>query len=186
MDQLVEVHIEALNASNSSPGNFVVVLSETEGQRKLALTIGATEAQVIALVLEDIVPERPLTHDLLKNVIESLNARLEKVVIDHVLDTVFIARLVLAQRDSELNIDCRSSDALALALRFQCPILLNEHLFADYHMPEITGKLFTEKRGNLDQYSLEELEELLSKVLFKEDYESAEIIKKHIARKSNP
>lgn len=152
----------------------------------MAITIGAYEAQVIAMTLEGIIPKRPLTHDLLKNVIEGLGAKLLQVTIDQVVEDVFKAQLhLILNGDSQLQVDCRCSDALALALRSACPILIREELFVSHPIPAFSGKRFTNNRGNLDQFSLEELQSLLEDVLLKEDYESAEIIKKFIALKSS-
>jgi bifunctional DNase/RNase len=181
----IELTISALNASNTSTGNFVMVLQDTEGIHKLPIIIGLQEAQAIAVALEQMHPVRPLTHDLLLNTIALLNARLEYVKICAVENGVYISVIVL--KDSSQNIieiDSRTSDAVALAIRQHCSIFISEDLLTQMAISEpLEGKIFSDKRGQLEQYSLNELYDILANLLEKEDYESATIVRDIISKK---
>ncbi len=114
---------------NEKRGEQMVVLREKQGKRTLPIIIGIPEASAIKLRISGIQPPRPMTHDLLKNTIEQLGARLNKVIIDKLKENTFYAKLVLQGRDSkEIVIDARPSDSIALALRAGCPIFASEDL----------------------------------------------------------
>ena len=180
----IEVQIVALSDSLSSPGNYVLILEETEGERRIPVIIGALEAQAIAIALERMEPARPLTHDLFKNVLEQLNFKLSSVVIQRLEKQVFYATLEgLDAAGNHHSIDSRTSDAVALAIRFAVPIYTNESVISIVgDLAESKSETFSGKRSYSD-YSVEELEALLAKVLEKEDYESATKIRDAIARK---
>jgi bifunctional DNase/RNase len=181
----IELSICALNASTTSAGNFVMVLQEINSTRRLPIIIGLQEAQAIAVALEQMQPIRPLTHDLFLNTIGLLNANLEHVKICGIKDGTFISVIVV--RDSNQNlieIDSRTSDAIALAIRQKCSIFINDNLLTEMVINEpVEGKIFSDKRGQLDQYSLEELYDILTNLLEKEDYESASIVRDIISKK---
>lgn len=109
-------------------GDYTLVFEETEGTRYLVMGIGSAEAVSIAIALEDVDFGRPLTHDLLVRIILALGGELERVIIDDLHDEAFYARLELVQGDQSLPIDCRPSDATALALRFNAPIFATDQL----------------------------------------------------------
>lgn len=182
----VELHISALNTSTTSQGNFVMLLQDVEGSRKLPILIGLQEAQSIAVALEQMQPLRPLTHDLFLRTLESLHASLVCVRITDVQNNIFMAVLVIKNAQLEfIEIDSRCSDAIALAIRQQCPILIPEVLLNERAVLESgQGKIFSEKRGQLEQYSLLELYDMLDNLLKKEDYESATIVRDIIAKKT--
>ena len=181
----VELNISALNASTSSAGNFVMVLQEINSTRRLPIIIGLQEAQSIAVALEQMQPVRPLTHDLFLNTIQLLNAHLEYVKICSLKDSTFISVIVIKDSNQKLiEIDSRTSDAIALAIRQKCPIFISENLLAELAVGEPEeGKIFSHKRGQLEQYTLEELYDILSKLLEKEDYESASTVRDIISKK---
>ena len=182
----IALNIIALSASESQQGNYVLVLEEVKGFRRLPIIIGPFEAQAIAIALEKMNPVRPLTHDLMCKVLEAGRLELKEVDIHQLVGNTFHARLVCREkRDGQtLHIDARASDAVALAVRTGCPIFTNEQVMeAAAIVLDNPSKAFTQKRGKLEDYSLEELERLLQRVLEKEDYESAARIRNAIRRK---
>lgn len=185
MMQKTEVQIVALSNSESAPGNFSLVLEETGGKRRLVIIIGAYEAQSIAIYFERMQMLRPITHDLMKNVIVALDGKLKEVFIHSIEDGVFHASLkIITQTGEEKNIDARASDALALAIRFDSSIFVPEELLEQVAVQPVTDRS-SMLRGSLAEYSLQELESLLQDVLAKEDYESAGRIRDMIARRMN-
>ena len=181
----VELNIIALANSESSQGNFALVLEELKGFRRLPIIIGAFEAQAIAVSLENMKPNRPLTHDLFKNTLELSGILLTEVIISELVAGVFHALLIGKKEDgTPLRVDARSSDAIALAVRFGCPIYTTETIMQQAGVVlDSPSKAFTNKRGSLSEYSLEELQQLLEQVLAKEDYESASKIRDAIKGK---
>ena len=183
----IELNIIALANSESSKGNFVIILEENSGFRRLPIIIGTLEAQAIAIFLEKMQPNRPLTHDLFKSTLDLLDVSIKEVLIHKLEDGVFYANLVGKKADgSTLEIDARSSDAIALAVRFACPIYTTEAILNEAGIIlDSPSQSFSNKRGSLSEYSLEELNKLLTQVLAKEDYESASKIRDAIRKKSD-
>lgn len=181
----IELNISALNASTTSAGNFVMVLQEVNSNKRLPIIIGLQEAQSIAVALEQMQPVRPLTHDLFLNTITLLNASLEHVKICSIKDGTYISVIVIKDiNQNMLEIDSRTSDAIALAIRQKCSIYISEDLLEKMAVGEpAEGKIFSDKRGQLEQYSLEELYDILSNLLEKEDYESASTVRDIISKK---
>ncbi len=181
----IELNIIALAQSESSKDNFVIILEEQKGFRRLPITIGAFEAQAIAVSLERMRPNRPLTHDLFKNTLEAAEIKLTEVIITSLEGGVFHASLIGTKADgSPLQVDARSSDAIAMAIRFDCPIFTTEAIMDEAGVAlDSPSKAFTNKRGSFSEYSLQELEQLLKQVLAKEDYESATKIRDAIENK---
>jgi len=188
--QKIELQIIALANSESHPGNFAIILEESEGNRRLPIIIGAFEAQAIAVALERMQPNRPLTHDLFKNVMIELGTEIEEIIISKLQEGVFYATLLCKQADGEiLEVDSRTSDAIALAVRFGCPIFTVEEVLSVAGVRvDKSGedtKETKEKAKNLEQQSLEELRDLLNKSLAKEDYERAAKIRDLIKQREN-
>ena len=181
----VELNIIALANSESSQGNYALILEELKGFRRLPIIIGGFEAQAIAISLEKMQPNRPLTHDLFKNTLEISGISISEVIISELVGGAFHALLIGKKADgSPLQVDARSSDAIAIAVRFGCPIFTTEAIMAEAGIIlDSPSKAFTNKRGSLSEYSLEELEQMLAQVLAKEDYESASKIRDAIKRK---
>lgn len=179
------MNIIALASSESHPGNFALILEEQVGFRRLPIVIGPFEAQAIAVSLEKMQPSRPLTHDLFKNTLDQAGIILTEVVISDLVEGAFHATLVGKKANGDpLEIDARSSDAVAMAVRFGCPIYTTESILQSAGIVlDSPSKAFTNKRGKLADYSLEELERLLEQVLAKEDYESASRIRDAISKK---
>lgn len=122
---MIEVKVVKLgiNVNSKMP---VIILKEKEGQKSLPIWIGLFEAQAIAFALEKVKPPRPLTHDLVKLLIEKLDGKLDRVVISDVINNTYYARLFIQRNRENLQVDSRPSDAIALALRFKAPIFINE------------------------------------------------------------
>ena len=124
----VELEIIALSHSVTQSHSYAVVLGEVAGQRRLPIVIGGFEAQSIAVALEKMSPSRPLTHDLIKNICEAFDLSIKEVIINNLLDGIFYAKLICVEGKKEYEIDSRTSDALALAVRFSCPIYTYEFI----------------------------------------------------------
>ncbi len=195
----IELDIVALSHSVTLSHNYAVVLGEQHGSRRLPIVIGGFEAQAIAVAMERMTPNRPLTHDLLKSTMETFAIDLKEVVINNLLDGIFYARLVCEREGEIYEIDSRTSDALAMAVRYSCPIYTYEFILdaAGVAMggqegapaeageeAEATAKPRQRAKGvSLGTYSIEELNQLLDEVLGKEDYEQAAKIRDEINRR---
>lgn len=198
----IELEIVALSHSITQSHSYAVVLGEINGIRKLPIVIGGFEAQAIAVALEKMNPTRPLTHDLIKSLSQSFNIEIKEIIINNLLDGIFYAQLICKRGSEVVEIDSRTSDAIALAVRFDCPIYTYEFILdsAGLVMDE-TGKeeklditeLKAEKQpvntgistNDLEKYSVSELEKLLQSLLEKEDYEQAIFVRDQIAKKKS-
>jgi bifunctional DNase/RNase len=196
----IELEIVALSHSITQTHSYAVVLGEVNGLRRLPIVIGGFEAQAIAVALENMKPSRPLTHDLMKNFMNAFAIDLIEVVINDLQEGIFYSKLVCYSEHDTVEIDTRTSDALALAVRFGCPIYTYENILENAGiMMEDTGK---EKQTpaienqsvpresvvseDLRNMSLEELQALLNEVLESEDYIRAIAIRDEInSRKRN-
>ena len=191
------IRVEVTNAFMLNRGNdFVILLRSPEDRRALPIAIGHLEAQSIAIKLNDIEFPRPLTHDLLKSVLETLGCRLVQVEVCDLRDDTFFAKLILQDRDTRRAIDSRPSDAIALALRFGAPILVEEKVMEQagvaftedqegmMGMPEETPSSETEKQ---DLSPLEQLQKKLDVAVKEERYEDAAQLRDEIknTRQSN-
>jgi bifunctional DNase/RNase len=191
MADKIELTVIGLANSDMQAGSYAVILEEHSGSRRLPIIIGGAEAQAIATVLENVTPSRPGTHDLFKNTLTTMNMGVTEIVISDLVDGVFYANLTLLANGKQLDIDSRSSDAIAMALRFDCPIYTYDFILDEAGIvmeeesrePRPDKKASEEKKTALRDYSISELNNLLGKVLEKEDYESAAKIRDEIARK---
>ena len=184
----IELEIVALSHSITQSNSYAVVLGEVNGLRRLPIVIGGFEAQAIAVALEKMKPTRPLTHDLMKNFMLAFNVELHEVIISDLQEGIFYSKLLCSNEVDTVEIDSRTSDALALAVRFGCPIYIYENIFdiAGVDNPE---KIINEEKSvapistgheDLKQLDLEELDKLLNEVLENEDYIRAIAIRDEI------
>lgn len=189
----IELEIVALSHSITQTHSYAVVLGEINGLRRLPIVIGGFEAQAIAVALERMSPSRPLTHDLMKNFMMAFNVELHEVVINDLQEGIFYSKLVCSSTNDTVDIDSRTSDALALAVRFGCPIFTYDSildqagiLMEDDGKPKPAAAVTSESGSsdNLKTLSLEELEGLLAEVLEHEDYIRAIAIRDEIKRRS--
>lgn len=191
----IELDIVALSHSVTQSHNYAVVLGEKNGKRRLPIVIGGFEAQAIAVAMERMTPNRPLTHDLFKKTLQTFGIELKEVLINNLLDGIFYARLVCDQNGEEVEIDSRTSDALALAVRFKCPIFTFEFILeaAGVVLEEEEGAETATEAGEeegaeegdrpLDQYNAAALEKLLQEALAQENYERAAEIRDELNRR---
>ena len=192
--QKVELEIVALSHSITQSNSYAVILGEVGGARRLPIVIGGFEAQAIAVALENMHPSRPLTHDLMKNFMTSFDIALQEVYICDLQEGIFYSKLVCFTANDTIEIDSRTSDALALAVRFGCPIYVYSHILEQAGLENETGeKLKTTtaaitsnvNAGNdLSSMSIAELNALLNEVLEQEDYIRAIDIRDEIAKRN--
>lgn len=189
--QKVELTLLRLTFRHHNAGAYVLMLSEIRGPRRLPIIIGSGEAQAIAIKLEDIRPARPLTHDLFKNFCDQLGVILKEVVINDLAEGVFYAKLVLEQNGKIVEVDARTSDSIALALRFNCPIYTYEFILgaAGVHMEEgedgdhLLAAEVPPKEKDIHTATQEELTEMLQAALESEDYEGATKLRDEMNRR---
>jgi len=191
----IELEIVALSHSMTQSHNYAVVLGETRGQRRLPIVIGSFEAQAIAVAMERMSPNRPLTHDLFKNTLDTFNITLKEVIINNLLDGIFYARLVCARDGDNYEIDSRTSDAIAMAVRFGCPIytydfileaagvMLEDHDDEGGSIENTAASSNTFDQDAIENYPLDALHRKLQEVLESEDYETAAKIRDEIKRR---
>jgi len=189
----IELEIVALSHSITQTHSYAVVLGEVNGLRRLPIVIGGFEAQAIAVALEKMQPSRPLTHDLMKNFMNAFGVELNEIIINDLQEGIFFSKLVCSTENDTVEIDSRTSDALALAVRFGCPIYTFENILesAGIMMEETGAKKIKSQAGeqleevrtgsqDLKAMSLEELNTLLNEVLESEDYIRAIAIRDEI------
>ena len=126
----IKLEIQGLAYSQTQSGAYTLILGEEKGKRRVPIVIGAFEAQAIAIELESMTPTRPLTHDLFKNLAHSFEIQVEEVLIYNLLEGIFYAKLICNNGEKKEEIDARTSDAIALAVRFNCPIFTYEFILA--------------------------------------------------------
>jgi bifunctional DNase/RNase len=199
----IELEIVALSHSITQSHSYAVVLGEVSGIRRLPIVIGGFEAQAIAVALEKMNPTRPLTHDLMKSICHSFSIEVKEVIINNLLDGIFYSQLICKRGNELIEIDSRTSDALALAVRFDCPIYTYEFILDSAGLileePGKEEKLEVKERKQerkaatatvtnvknieLAKYSIQELNQLLQTLLEKEDYEQAIVVRDEITRR---
>lgn len=186
--QKIEMSIAALANSEPQSNNFIVILKENSGDRRLPVVIGGFEAQAIAIAIESIRPSRPLSHDLFKNVLDQLDVKLDEIIISDLRNNIFYATLICRKWDgTQLEIDSRTSDAIALAVRFGCPIyaydfILDEAGVIVENEPANEMDQPIEQTSKIKGKSVDELRKMLDTALEKEDYETAAKIRDELKR----
>lgn len=186
----LKLDIVGLSYSQTQSGAYALVLGEAKGKRRLPIIIGGFEAQAIAIELEKMTPSRPLTHDLFKSFADTFNIKVKEVIIYNLVDGIFFAKLICEKDGNEVEIDARTSDAIALAVRFQCSIYTYEFILSSAGIileDEGTGEEGMEagvepEKEETDETDLmkkatEELKEMLKVALEEENYEKASRIR---------
>jgi uncharacterized protein len=190
----IRLEIVGMSYSQSQSGAYALILGEVKGNRRLPIIIGGYEAQAIAVELEKMKPTRPLTHDLFKSFADTYHIQMKEVIIDQFKHGVFHAKLVCVQNNSETIIDSRTSDAVALAIRFKCPVYTYEEIMAETSIPideevssaeDFTGPDDEPASSTYEEYALSELEEMLQKAVEHEEYEKASLIRDEIRKRKN-
>ena len=192
----IRLNILGLSVSQTQSGAYALVLAEENGERRIPIIIGPVEAQAIAIQLEGLKPPRPLTHDLIKNLAMAFDIALLEVTIYKLEEGIFYSELLCEMDGKEIKIDSRTSDAVALALRFRCPIYTTEDILKksgiildledeespvrnisdkeDYSEPEVS---------TYSQYSSNELNEMIDEAVKNEDYEKASVIRDELKKR---
>jgi len=189
--QKIELRIYGLSYSHSQSAAYALILDEKEGNRRLPIIVGGLEAQAIAIEVEKMKPARPLTHDLFKSFSEVFNIEVIEVIINKFHEGIFYSVLVCNDGKKEIEIDSRTSDAVAIALRFNCPIYTYEHVMASAGIiMDISeeGEIkepesFKAVENPLSKLNLIELEKALQEAVAKEDYEKASLIRDEIKKR---
>lgn len=193
----VKLEILGLSPSQSQTGSFALILMEEDGNRRLPIIIGMFEAQAIAIEMERISPNRPMTHDLFKSFATAFDFSVEEVNISNLQEGIFYAKISCSDGIRTKNIDARPSDAIAIALRFNAPIYTNESIMQEAsistddndsgieaEIEELIDKPRRQDDGNLRNKSLTELNKLLEDALQNEAYERAATIRDEIERRN--
>ncbi len=195
----VKLDIIGLSYSQTQAGSYALVLGEMKGKRRLPIIIGGYEAQAIAIQLEKMTPSRPLTHDLFKNFADTFSIKLNEVIIYNLVEGIFYAKLICGNNEKEIEIDARTSDAIALAVRFDCPIYTYEFILSaagiileDQPKEELGSSAFEEPVAkkvsekddkDLTKKSTEELKEMLKNSIDGENYERASRIRDELNKR---
>ncbi len=197
----IELTVMGLSASESSPNTYALILSDEKSKKRIPIIIGSAEAQAIAIELEKLRPPRPLTHDLFKNVAMTFEINLAEVNIYKLEEGVFFSNLVLENGTKKVAIDSRTSDAIALALRFGCPIFTTTEIIDkagvvikfeskkekeaqedDVEFDPVEDDEL-EKSSQLQSKTIAELEAMLKDAVNNEEYERASRIKEELSRR---
>ncbi len=204
MEDKIRLEISGLSSSQAQTGAYALVLSETEGSRSLPIIIGSFEAQAIAIELESMKPSRPLTHDVFKTFADEFKIDIKEVIIHNLKEGVFFARLICMDKHGLVSeIDARTSDAIALSVRFKCPVYTHEFILKNAGVIIDEDAEIRPAHSNVEQdiadamsdseavaisnpiqsKTLEQLEEMLQDALSNEDYEFASKIRDEIERR---
>ena len=196
----IQLEILGLSSSQSQTGSFALVLGERDGNRRLPIIIGMFEAQSIAIQIEKINPNRPLTHDLFKTFAEQVNISISEILISDLKEGVFYSKIMCSDGDREFELDARPSDAIAIGLRFGVPIYTVESVLSeagiilsdleeeeeesDDMAVKSTSSATPSAKEPLNQTSVEELNKMLNDALEKEDYERAAKIRDELNKRN--
>lgn len=198
----IKLEIVGLSYSQTQSGAYALVLGEESGRRRLPIIIGGFEAQAIAIELEQMTPSRPLTHDLFKSMATGFEIGIKEVIVYNLVEGIFFSKLICEREGQEVEIDARTSDAIALAVRFGCPVFTYEFILSsagiileDEDLEESEGEegeleeaeteSSTPKATGLASQSVQDLEKLLQEAIDQEDYERASRIRDEINRRNN-
>lgn len=194
----IKLDIVGLSYSQTQSGAYALVLGEINGRRRLPVIIGAFEAQAIAIEIEKMTPSRPLTHDLFKSLCNTYSINIQEVIIYNLIDGIFYAKLICSDGKKTSEIDARTSDAIALAVRFDCPISTYEFILAtagiviegnEFVFLENIESPLDEKQANpvinYGSLSEDELKTNLKDALAEEAYEKAAKIRDELSRRKS-
>lgn len=194
----IKLSILGLSYSQTQSGAYALVLAEEDGERRIPIIIGGVEAQSIAIKLEGLEPPRPLTHDLFLSFAKSFSIELKEILIYRLEEGIFFSELVCQKGDEEVRIDSRTSDAVAIALRFNAPIYINEEIMKKAGIvldidsakheesKETPSTEMTSKQSESNKFSsksMEELSNILHEAIESENYEMASKIRDEIQRR---
>jgi bifunctional DNase/RNase len=190
----VALKVMGISYSQTQSGAYALILSEENGERRIPIIIGGFEAQAIVIKLENLEPPRPLTHDLFKKFADEFNITVLEVMIHKLEEGVFYSQLVCSNGEKEVEIDSRTSDAVAIALRFGCPIFITEEILdkagitisqSDQELT-VQGEndtIFETENSRYDSYTDDELYKMIDEAVKTEDYEKAASIRDEIEKR---
>jgi bifunctional DNase/RNase len=201
----IQLDIVGLSYSQTQSGAYALVLGEVQGNRRLPIIIGGFEAQAIAVEIEKMTPSRPLTHDLFKSFAESFDIDVEEILIYNLVDGIFFAKVMCKGKDKSFELDARTSDAVALAVRFGCPIYTYDFIMSSAGIviesndfafleniaasPDSESTTSTPKTPKVvspySSLTMEQLENTLQKAIDNEQYETAAKIRDEIERRNS-
>lgn len=190
----IKLEIVGLSYSQTQSGAYALILSEENAGRRLPIIIGGFEAQAIAIELEEITPTRPLTHDLFKTFSQSFNVTVKEVFIYKLHEGIFFSKIICERDGQTEEIDARTSDAIAIGIRFNCPIFTSESILStagiilDENDIDQNDDFFVEKESSTEQQpevSIEELKNQLEQAIMNEEYERASQIRDEIKRRES-
>lgn len=183
MSQKIKLAILGISYSQIHQNAYALILSELEGARRIPIVIGASEAQSIAMKIENATPPRPLSHDLMVSFMRAYGVTLEEVYIHKFKDGIFYSELAFNDGDRRVTLDARTSDAIAIAIRTKTPIYTTEDILVEtgFTIPEDDNIVAhdiseTPKKPKIENFSIEQLEKQLAKHIENEEYEQAAII----------
>jgi len=188
----VKLNILGLSFSQTQDGAYVLILIEEDGERRIPIIIGGTEAQAIAIQLENLKAPRPLTHDLFLSFAKSYEIEITEVIIYKLQEGIFYSKIMCKGGDKEVELDSRTSDAVALAIRFGCPIYTTTDVLAkagiiielDKEDDKLRSHTHTTKANDFDSFSDQELQEMLDAAIEDEQYEKASLIRDEIKKRN--
>lgn len=194
----VKLEIVGLSYSQTQSGAYALVLAEVGGKRRLPIIIGGFEAQAIAIELEKMTPTRPLTHDLFKSFATSFDIEVKEVVIYNLVEGIFYSKLICEKDGLTTEIDARTSDAIAIGVRFNCPVYTFESILAsagilldenssdnDFAFGEDEEEKIEKPKETINSLSIEELESQLNTALENEDYELASKLRDEMNKRNS-
>ena len=192
----IELEIITLSHSVTQSHSFAVILGEKNGNRRIPIVIGNAEAQAIAISLENIVPTRPLTHDLMRDMLFSFEINIEEIIIHNLVDGIFYSTIICKHTGETYEFDSRTSDAVALSTRFKCPIYTYETILEqagvsielspeeeekiDTEIQNAPAKIIANREDDYSKYTIAELDKILAKSIEAEEYEKAAAIQKEL------
>ena len=201
MENTVELEILGLSSNHSQSGSFTLILGEIEGKRRLPIVIGMLEAQAIAIEIEKIIPNRPMTHDLFKSFSSNFGFTIEHILVSDMREGVFYAKIICHSATKRVEIDARPSDAIAIAVRFDAPIYCSTSVMSEAAIefteedekreqqssPKGGASAGANKKASdtsLKDYSLDKLNKMLEQAINAEDYEKAARLRDEINRRN--
>ena len=194
----IKLDIVGLSYSQTQSGAYALVLGEVNGRRRLPIIIGSFEAQAIAIEIEKMTPSRPLTHDLFKSFAQAYHINIQEIIIYNLVDGIFYSKLICSDGKKVVEIDARTSDAIAMAVRFECPIFTYEFILAsagiviegndfvyleNINEPHEENTVTATKSSNYGGLSIDELKSKLAEALAEESYEKAAKIRDELNKR---
>ena len=189
-EKKIKLEILGLSSGKSDSGSFALVLGENKGKRRLPIIIGIFEAQAIAMEIEKVVPNRPMTHDLFKHFSLKFDFKIKEIFISDIKEGVFYSKIVCFNSKKEIFIDSRPSDAIAIALRFKVDIFASEKVLSEAGIilddddPNKENVIDKSKSKSFKDMNIKELNKLLEKNIYSENYEVAAEIRDEINKRN--